>query len=324
MVPERWSAETGIEELMEMVWTLLGDNHTVGGRVATTVVVVLVGLALAWLLGHVVGRRSDDPYRRYYFRKITRYLIVAASVVVLAIVWHAFAGRLAVVFGLTAAGLAFAMQEVIGALAGWFNIVSGGIFRVGDRIEMGGVRGDVIDVTPLRTKVMEIGSPEDDTWVSGRQYTGRLVALSNKKTFTEPVFNYSTLFEYIWEELTVPVPYDVDWQQAERIVLGVVADHSSSTEAVRAMAGATRRYPIAAADMEPRVFVRLASNGAELTARFVVPVRTARSTKDEIAREILSRFEADGIRVASESSEVTIRPPGPEGDPGRGPSSRHD
>ena len=45
-------------------------------------------------------------------------------------------------------------------MAGWFNILSGGIFRVGDRIQMGGVRGDVIDITPLRTKVMVIRSPE--------------------------------------------------------------------------------------------------------------------------------------------------------------------
>jgi cobalamin synthase len=59
------------------------------------------------------------------------------------------AGRIGVVLGLLAAGIAFAMQEVIGALAGWANILSGRIFRVGGRIEMGGVRGDVIAVTPL-------------------------------------------------------------------------------------------------------------------------------------------------------------------------------
>jgi small-conductance mechanosensitive channel len=67
---------------------------------------------------------------------------------------------------------------------------------------MGGVRGDVIDITPLRTKIMEMGSAtEEQTWVRGRQYTGRIVTVSNKATFTEPVFNYSTVFDYIWEEL---------------------------------------------------------------------------------------------------------------------------
>src|SRR5205823_2411437 len=87
-----------------------------------------------------------------------------------------------------AAGIAFAMQEVIGAIAGWFNITSGRIYRIGDRVELGGVRGDVIDVTLLRTKMLEIGSAEDDkSWVKGRQHTGRIVAVSNKAAFTRRI-----------------------------------------------------------------------------------------------------------------------------------------
>ncbi len=170
-------------------------------------------------LGRLLARRSSDPYGRYYARKGARYAVAAVTVVVLAIVWKAFAGRVGVVLGLATAGVAFAMQEVIGAVAGWFNIVSGRIFRVGDRIQMGGVRGDVIDITPLRTKVMEIGSSTDGgTWVRGRQYTGRIVALSNKTTFTEPVFNYSSIFDFIWEELTIPVRHEGNWHEAETIL----------------------------------------------------------------------------------------------------------
>ncbi len=110
----------------------------------------------------------------------------ALTLIVLAVVWRAFAGRLGVVFGLAAAGVAFAMQEVIGALAGWLNILSGGIFRVGDRIQMAGVQGDVIDITPLRTKVMEIGSADGATWVKGRQYTGRIVASRTRRPLPNP------------------------------------------------------------------------------------------------------------------------------------------
>lgn len=175
---------------LDQVWDLLGDNRTSGGRLATSAVVVLIGVLVAQVLGRVLGRRTDDPYTKYYARKVSRYVVAVVVVVVLAVVWQAFAGRVGVVLGLATAGLAFAMQEVVGAVAGWFNILSGRIFRVGDRIQMGGVRGDVIDITPLRTKVMEIGSPNsEDTPVRGRQYTGRIVAISNKATFTEPVYN---------------------------------------------------------------------------------------------------------------------------------------
>lgn len=79
------------------------------------------------------------------------------ALIAIGFVWRPFAGQLELVIGLLGAGTAFALQEVIGAVADWASIISGRIFWVGDRIEIGGARGDVIDITLLRTKLMEIG-----------------------------------------------------------------------------------------------------------------------------------------------------------------------
>ncbi len=286
---------------------LIVDNETVAGRLVTSMVVVLTGVVVATVFGRLLARRADDVYARYYARKLTRYVAAVLVVIALAVVWRAFAGRVGIVLGLATAGLAFAMQEVIGAVAGWFNIVSGRIFRVGDRIQMGGVRGDVIDITPLRTKVMEIGSDEDGGWVRGRQYTGRIVAISNKATFTEPVFNYSAAFEFIWEELTIPVSHRDDWREAERI-LGEEARHVSTSQGARqAIEEMARRYPVPRAEVEPRVFVRATDDYMELSARFVVPVRTARTAKDAMTRRVMERLAESGIEIASATEEVTIR-----------------
>ena len=296
---------------MDRVWELLADNRTAGGRLVTSAAVIFSAAAVAFIAGRFLVRRTDDPYHRYYVRKLVRYAWAVIAVIALAIVWRAFAGRIGVVLGLATAGVAFAMQEAIGALAGWFNIVSGRIFRVGDRIQMGGVRGDVIDLTPLRTKVMEIGSTADgESWVKGRQYTGRIVAISNKATFTEPVYNYSAAFEYLWEELTVPVAHDDDWQTAERILAEEAQRVSASSGAREAINEMTRRYPVPRAEVEPRVFTRATDNYMELSARFVVPVRTARTAKDDITRRVAARFAAAGVRVASSTQDVTVRTAG--------------
>ncbi len=286
---------------------LLADNTSVPGRLVTSAAVVLVSVVVASVAARAVSRRSGDPYARYYSRKAVRYATAALTVVALAVVWRAFAWRVGVVLGLAAAGLAFAMQEVVGAFAGWVNILSGRIFRVGDRIQMAGVRGDVIDVTPFRTKIMEIGSAhEDGSWVRGRQHTGRIVAISNKATFTEPVYNYSGVFEFIWEELTLPVPYSADWHQAEQILHEEVVGVSSGAEAKAAMQAMTERYPVGRADVEPRVFARATDNWMELAARFVVPVRSARRVKDALTRSVMGRLEEQGIAVASETQDVTV------------------
>ncbi len=166
---------------------LLRDNSSVLGRLVTTGVLLAVAVPVGALSGRAASRRSSDPYARYYLLKSTRYAFLFVVLIVHAVLWQPFAGQIGVVLGLAAAGVAFAMQEVIGALAGWASILSSRQFRVGDRVQMGGVRGDVLDITPLCTKVLEIGSADDNgSWVRARQYTGRLVSISNKAVLASP------------------------------------------------------------------------------------------------------------------------------------------
>ncbi len=290
------------------MWDLIVDNDSVEAKLATTLVLVVIAVVVGWLAGRLASRRIEDRYHKYYARKIAHYVVALPALVGIGIIWRPFAGQLGLVLGLMTAGLAFAMQEVIGALAGWFNIVSGAIYRVGDRVDVGGVRGDVLDITPLRTKVMEIGSEIGDvTWVRGRQYTGRIVAVSNKATFTDPVFNYSATFGFIWEEVAIPVAYRDDWHLAERIMSEEAVDVSAATEAEQAIAEMLRRYPVARTEIEPRVFVRATDNYLELAARFVVPVRTSRQMKDRFTRRVLERLASEGITVASPTQDVTVR-----------------
>ncbi|MBK5287295.1 MAG: mechanosensitive ion channel family protein [Acidimicrobiia bacterium] len=274
----------------------------------TSVAVIVVAAFLGSVAGRVLAHRATDTTKKYYVRKVTHYVLAAICVVALALLWRPFAGQLGLVLGLMTAGLAFAMQEVIGAIAGWFNVTSGAIYRIGDRVQLGGIRGDVIDITPMRTKLMEIGSGTDqDTWVRGRQYTGRIVAVSNKATLTDPVFNYSGSFEFIWEELTVPIAYRDNWREAERILTDEAEKVSVATDAEAAISSMTRHYPIAKTDVEPRVYVRATDNYLELTARFVVPVRTAHTVKNQITQEVLVRLEAAGIPIASQTQDLTVR-----------------
>ena len=291
---------------MERFFELLIDTDTVLGRTVSTLAVLTVAILVAELAGRGVTRRIDDPTSRYYARKIVRWVVIVLTLIPVAIIWRAFAGRAGVVLGLITAGVAFAMQEVIGALAGGVNILFGRIFSVGDRIEMAGVRGDVIDVTPMRTKVMEIGSADGSSWVKGRQYTGRVVTISNKATFTDPVFNFSTGFEFIWEELSVPIPHEADWETAEKILQEEVERISASTAARQAMAAMVRRYPVPRTEVLPRVFLRSTDNWMELSARFVVPVRSARSMKDELTRRVSERLKDAGVPIASATMSVSV------------------
>ena len=301
---------------MDPLLTLRWDTSSVTGRLTTSAAMIVVAVLVAIAAGRLATRRVEDTYNRYYLRKAVHYLTVVALLLALALLWRPFAGRIGVVVGLLAAGLALAMQEVIGALAGWVSILTGRQFRVGDRIQMCGVRGDVLDITPLRTRILESGSASDpESWIRGRQYTGRVVSLSNRFVFTAPVYNSSSILDHLWEELTLPIPYQADWHLAERILREEAESISSTAEARRAIVQMRHRYPVAEAEVEPRVFIRATPNWVELSARFVVPVRAARPVKDQVTRRVLDRFAAHGLRVASVTQDITIHPVKPSDAP---------
>ncbi len=271
------------------------------GRGAVTVAIAAAVLLAAWILGRGVSRAFEDPQQSYNARRLIRTAAWMAWLVSLVLIWRPLGGNLAPALGLATAGLAFAMQEVIGAIAGWFNITFGSIFRVGDRIQMAGVHGDVIDISLLKTRLMEVGSAGGNTWVQGNQYTGRVVTVSNKSSFTEPVYNYSSYFEYIWEELEVAVPHHGDWKTASLILEREARRQSESDGARQAMADVRRRFPVPAAEVEPRVFASADEDYMRLAVRFVVPIRSARSVKDDVIRQIHSSLEDAGIEIIATS-----------------------
>lgn len=278
---------------MDLSW-----DSSAGGAVRTAL--FFVGLfVVSFIVNRVAVRFFGDTEQRFNARRIVRTLIWFVAVLGLIVIWQPLGGNLAPALGLATAGLAFAMQEAIGAVAGWFNITFGSIFRVGDRVQMGGVQGDVIDISLLKTRLMEIGDDANTTWVGGRQYTGRVVTVSNKATFTDPVYNYSMFFEYIWEEIEVAIPHHADWQGASRVLEEEARRQATAEGAREAMAAVRQRFPVPDTEVEPRVFASADETYMRLAVRFVVPVRSARTVKDEITRRIQRRLEEAGVEVVA-------------------------
>ncbi len=306
----------GSSPTVDRLVDLLVDTDSVAGLSVTTAAILLVALALRMALVPLVRRRfRDDGYRRYWSGKVVTYAIAALAVVIVVVLWAPLGGRLSVILGFATAGIAFAMQEVIGALFGWVNILAGRIYTVGDRIEVGGVRGDVMDITPLRTKLLEIGTDpateaRHSTWVAARQPTGRIVAVSNKKTFTDPVFNYSSHLEWIWEEITFAISQQDDWARAEAIVLEALRSHAPQlrAEGEAALAELSERYLVSRADLAPHTFVRVSGGDVEVVGRFVTAVRTARSAKDAITRRVLEELRGAGLAVAYTTYAISLPP----------------
>jgi small-conductance mechanosensitive channel len=300
--------------------SLLGVNAENGRRVLISVGIVAAVIVLRYVIVGVVRLvTGEKPNERAVFwtRQGASLATAILAALALASVWFENSGRLATVIGFIGAGVAFALQKVITAFAGYLVILRGQTFTVGDRITMGGVRGDVVALTFLQTRIMEMGEPpstqtsDNPSWINARQYTGRIVTVTNDKVFDQPVYNYTREFPYLWEELRIPVPYKGDRQRAEEILLKAARDVTAQIrqESTAARAKLQERYFIDLGDTGPRVYYHLTDNWVELHLRFLAPVRGVRALKDEMQRRLLTDFEAAGIEIASGTYEIVGFPP---------------
>jgi small-conductance mechanosensitive channel len=274
---------------------------------AEKLIIVGVGVGVIALLVRLLRRpltgRIDDKDTRYRIRKLVTFAGYGAVAILVAAVFNDRLGSLAVVFGVAGAGVAFALQEVIASIAGWLAVSFGGFYGVGDRVQLGGIKGDVIDIGILRTTVMEVGG-----WISGDQYNGRVVRIANSFVFKEPVFNYSGDFPFLWDEITVPVKYGSDYRAARDILEGaaaaVVGDFVPHARA--AWRDIVHKYRVEDARLEPVVLMIANDNWVEFTLRYVVDFKRRRSTKDELFTRILDEFAASEGRVAVASATLQL------------------
>lgn len=276
---------------------------------ARRVALALVGLAAIWIATRVVrrslGRWIDDPSARYRARKVVNFVALFTALVFVASVLLQRVTGLGVTLGVAGAGLAFALQEAILSVAGWLALSFGGYYRTGDRVRVGGVTGDVIYVSVLRTTLFEV---RDE--IGG--YTGRVVRVANAAVLREPVYNYSGDFPFLWDEVTVPIRHGSDRERAREILRGAVEETVGDyvVEARRTWTALTRKYLLREAEVSPTIGMRADENWITYTIRYAVDYRRRGATRDQLWRRILDALDAtDGaVQLAAASQEVTLTP----------------
>ncbi|MEO8444176.1 MAG: mechanosensitive ion channel family protein [Gammaproteobacteria bacterium] len=277
------------------------------GKLVAAVLAIAVTWAISRAVQGAVVRRVAGSTARYRVRKMIGAISYVVMLVLLASIFSDKLGGLTITLGVAGAGIAFALQEVIASVAGWAAISFGRFYDVGDRVQVGGIKGDVIDIGILRTTLMEIGE-----WVNGDLYNGRIVRVANSYVFKDPVFNYSGDLPFLWDEITVPVRYGSDWQLTRGMITGVLQEVCGET-APRfrsAWDGAVRKYALEDARIDPMVTIVANDNWIQFTGRYIVDYRSRRTVKDRIFTRLLEEVDKSGgrIRLASATFEITDLP----------------
>lgn len=277
-------------------------------KIIISIIIAVLAVVAGNITGKLMEKRIRDEAQKHTLRMLSRKIIyIAAGVIIFAII-IGFDGNFGTMIGILGAGVAFASQEVIGSFAGYLNIITGNIFRIGDRIRIGNVVGDVLDISLLRTSVMEIGE-----WVKADQYTGRVVSLANRVIFSDPVFNYTKHSHYLWDEIMIPVTYDTNWRRAAEIIIAKGQQLTSQfhAEAKAELEEMLIKYPsLHAVPVEPSLYITMTDNWIELTLRYIVEAKDRRTIKGQIHKDLLELFgEEPDIKVASITVDIVGIPP---------------
>jgi small-conductance mechanosensitive channel len=258
-------------------------NETPGKLVLATSCIILLWIALRFIKA-ILSKQVKDNDRRYRSKKLLDFGGYLLTILILVVVFSYKMNNITVALGIAGAGIAFSLQELIASMAGWLAIMFGGFYKTGDRVQLGGIKGDVIDIGVLRTTLMEMGQ-----WVDGDLYNGRIVRVANSFVFKEPVFNYSGDFSYLWDEIKIPVQYGSNYQQAKKLFSDIANEVCGATgeEAKLHWDHLVRKYLIEDASTEPMVTILANENWITYTIRYMVSYEKRRITKDLLFSRIL-------------------------------------
>lgn len=272
-------------------------------RIAAVILGVLLIMVVRSFIRRALNKSIKDTVNKYRARKAINLLGYVLIIGLVLLVYSDKLGNIGVALGVAGAGIAFALQEVIVSVAGWISIMSTGSVSVGQRVMIGQVKGDIIDIGVLSTTIMEIGD-----WVDGDLYNGRIVSVSNSFVFQEHLHNYSAEYPFLWDEAKVPISTDSDYEQARRIFTQVLeevcGDYSRASQ--QKWYQMTNKFRVEEALVEPSVTLVFDENWITFTLRYIVDYKLRRSTKDVIFTRILEEIGlAQGkVRIAASSIEV--------------------
>ncbi len=263
-------------------------------------------LLLKLLLDELVIRRVRTAKTRYSLRKTTATLFLVMLTVVVLRIWLPNAQALLVSYGLIGAGVAISLQDVFKNLVGGIVIFANGTYRVGDRIEINGTFGDVIDIGMFYTSLLEIRG-----WVAGDQATGRIVTIPNGLVLPQNVNNYTKDHSFIWDEITLPITYRSNWEKAVNLIRDVVTKETQeiTQAAERQLSSLQEKYYMSQRNVEPDVFLMPTDNWIAFHIRYIAPVRDRRLLHNTLVQQILKTVQAHAdITIASTTMEIVGLP----------------
>jgi hypothetical protein len=268
------------------------DLRNLLARLGVLLVVIFTVILLGEIWRRTIFRYVHDVRRRYQFLLLRRIVLWVVIVLIVAFTFATQLGSVVTFAGLITAGVAVALQNVIVSMVGYFFLIGKFGIRVGDRVQVSGVTGEVVDIGLVRFHLMEVGSGSDS------QPTGRVVAFSNSIVFqpASGLFKQIPGTSFVWHEIELIFAPESEYHVVRDRVTAAV--DTAFGEYHEKMEGQRRQMEmtlssISATELKPKIRLHFTAAGIEVNVRFPVELDTASEIDDRIMKELLTAIEKE-------------------------------
>ena len=264
---------------------------------ATSIVILLFSFFKK--IGKRAIRKKIEGRKEYIINQAVQIILNILEVVFLLVIWNEYIQSLMTLISVTSAAMTIALRELILNFFCGIYIKMKKPFQVEDRIEVKGIKGDVMNISSLNFEVLEISTKEEHG-----QSTGVIVTFPNSIVFSEPVRNLNKGFKYIWDELTVKVPMDCDLvknkQELYKIVnnIEIIKNIPKKMKAQINDINTTNRVYFNKYD--PTIYTKIVDNHIELTIRYLMHPKKGRFVESVIWNKILEGYKDKRIDLYME------------------------
>lgn len=257
-----------------------------------TVLIVAILWGIKKTAFKIIGSKREETELKkfYHWRKTVQYTIVFLGFLLIGNIWINNFQSITTFLGLLSAGIAIALKDIFINMAGWMFILWRRPFDIGDRIQIGEFKGDVVDTRVFQFSILEVGN-----WVDAEQATGRIIHVPNGIVFSSPQANYSQGFDYIWNEQQINISLDSDYKRA-KLILTEMLDNIFSKEYKEiqiALKRAQREHFISFTQYKPTVYAKIHERGIQLSLRYLCNPRKRRFSEHLITETIIEQFKKE-------------------------------
>ena len=262
--------------------------------IGAIVIVTLLYLLMSHLLFPAILRQDNI----FVARRLGSYSAILIVFFVLVTFFLEDLKAIATIMGIVGAAVVIALQDMCSAFAGWFVIIASRKLRVGDRVEINGNCGEIIDIQMLRTTLVEINN-----WLGVDEATGRTLIIPNSFIFKSDVFNYSHIHPHIWGKVDITITFESSSQKAYEIFFKVLEEETRDAYAAAAKGGAlmAKHYGVSRGIYEPHIHTVIADSGICYSLFYVAHYHHFTLMRDAIMTRI--------IDVVNETPEVEFAYP---------------